>query len=554
MVKKNKEETKIIQQEDIEVISDDNTAKKQSKAKDDVAFKDGEEKKTISVKDEFEENLVEKYKDYKILDIKSFKKFLMETKDFLFGITLEKSNYVENNEKEISKQIKFPIKFGLIAVAITLGFFGVWSGFAPLDSASIAEGYVVLSDHRKQIFHESGGVIEKILIKDGDEVQKGQPLIIFNEARTKSDLERILWQLRYAIIVDERLSKSLKLISDYQINKDTKDFTNIQVNFDNKYLEKSDSKILELVNAQKNSFNSYKLFIENSIKTHDTQIKQTESEIKSVEERINAYKENVNTIEKEYSRKKNLHEKKLETSASLSQTKVELQRYKGQVLEDEAKISSLQHRISEVHSKQSNFLDEQNVRLSDEYRKNHTELLTLEAQYIQAKDAHERTTITAPNAGVITGLNVHTIGSAIRQNDKPLVEIIPQDDNQVIEAFIPSGEIDSITVGSIARIQLNAYKARLVPRIEGKVIYISADKFDKEMPGMVAPGVPKYTPAGYYKAKIEITPEELDKINMDVKLFPGMPVTVFIVKGSRSFAEYLYSPIKDSFHRAFKEP
>ena len=122
MVKKNKEETKIIQQEDIEVISDDNTAKKQSKTKNDAAFKDGEENKTISVKDEFEENLVEKYKDYKILDIKSFKKFLLDAKDFLFGITLEKSNYVENNEKEISKQIKFPIRFGLIAVAVTLGF------------------------------------------------------------------------------------------------------------------------------------------------------------------------------------------------------------------------------------------------------------------------------------------------------------------------------------------------------------------------------------------------------------------------------------------------
>ena len=149
---------------------------------------------------------------------------------------------------------------------------------------------------------------------------------------------------------------------------------------------------------------------------------------------------------------------------------------------------------------------------------------------------------------------MHTIGSAIRQNDKPLLEIIPQDDNLVIEAFIPSNEIDSISVGGIARIQLNAYKARLVPRIEGNVIYISADKFDKDSPGMMAPGQPKLAPVGFYKAKIEVTPEELAKVNTDINLYPGMPVTVFIVKGTRSFAEYLYSPIKDSFHKAFKEP
>ncbi|MSO14507.1 HlyD family type I secretion periplasmic adaptor subunit [Rickettsiales endosymbiont of Trichoplax sp. H2] len=553
MVKKNKEETKIIQQEDIEVISDDNTAKKQSKAKDDMAFKDGEEKKTISVKDEFEENLVEKYKDYKILDIKSFKKFLMETKDFLFGITLEKSNYVENNEKEISKQIKFPIKFGLIAVAITLGFFGVWSGFAPLDSASIAEGYVVLSDHRKQIFHESGGVIEKILIKDGDEVQKGQPLIVLNEYKAKAELESVLWQLRHTIVDEKRLSQNLQIIS-YYLNGNQNEIKSMQVNFDNKYLDTKNERVLKLIEAQKNSFESFKSFIESNVKSFNAQIEQVHAEINASKERIDSYKENITTLEKEYNRKKKLYEKQLETSERLSQVKVQLQEYKGRELEEQSRLAGAQHRIAEIEAKKAQFMEEQNVRLSDEYKKNHTELLKLEAQYIHVKDAHERTTITAPNAGIITGLNIHTIGSAIRQNDKPLVEIIPQDDNQVIEAFIPSGEIDSITVGSIARIQLNAYKARLVPRIEGKVIYISADKFDKEMPGMVAPGVPKYTPAGYYKAKIEITPEELAKINMDVKLFPGMPVTVFIVKGSRSFAEYLYSPIKDSFHRAFKEP
>ena len=552
MIKKNKEETKIIQQEDIEVISDNSTSKNQSKAKNDTTFKDGEENKTISVKDEFEENLVEKYKDYKILDIKSFKKFLLDTKDFLFGITLEKSNYVENNEKEISKQIKFPIRFGLIAVAVTLGFFGIWSAFAPLDSASIAEGYVVLSDHKKQIFHE-GGIVEKILIKDGDEVKKGQPLIVLSEYKAKAELDSVLWQLRHCIVVDQRLSQSLDFISSYQ-TEDLNHVKNTVLNFNNKYLDSKNEEVLKLITAQSNSFESYKAFIEGNIKSFDSQIEQVNSEISASKEKIDSYKENIITLEKEYNKKKKLYEKQLETSERLSNIKVQLQEYKGRELEEKSRLAGYQHKISHINAEKSKFMEDQSVKLSEEYKKNHTDLIRLKSQYVSAKDTHERTTITAPNAGIITGLNIHTIGSIIRQNDKPLLEIIPQDDNQVIEAFIPSGEIDSITVGSVARIQLNAYKARLVPRIEGKVIYISADKFDKDMPGMMAPGMPKFAPMGYYKAKIEITPEELAKINMDVKLFPGMPVTVFIVKGSRSFAEYLYSPIKDSFHRAFKEP
>ena len=559
MAKNKKEETKVIKKEDIEIISEnnDNLNKKSQMGQDSST----EEKKTISVSDEFEGNLVEKYRNYKILDFKAFRHFLKEVKDFLFGITLEKSNYVEKNEKEISSQIKYPVKFGLLAVAITFGFFGVWSGLAPLDSASIAEGHVILSDHRKQIYHLEGGIIDQILVKDGDEVEKGQLLIVLNEARTKSELEKVLWQLRYAIIVDEKLRQSMKLISYYQdrealgnTKENTDNIDNLQIKFDNKYLNTSDPKILELIKAQKNAFNSYRLYIENSIKTNETQIEQIKAKIESFDERIKSYSENVLTYEKEYERRKKLYEKQLEKSENLSHAKIELQRYKGQVLEDKAARLSEEHRISEVIARKANFLDEQNVKIAEDFKRNHTELLTLEAQYVQAKDSHERTNIIAPNAGVITGLNVHTIGSAIRQNDKPLLEIVPQDDNLVIEAFIPSNEIDSINIGSTAKIQLNAYKARLVPRIEGNIVYISADKFDKESPGMMAPGQPKLAPVGYYKAKIEVSPEELDKVNTEIKLYPGMPVTVFIVKGTRSFAEYLYSPIKDSFHRAFKEP
>ena len=93
MIENKKEETKVIKEKDIEVISENNANRKFQMEND---LSNGE-KKTVSVSDEFEENLVEKYKNYKILDIKAFQELLKEAKDFLFGITLEKSNYVEKN-------------------------------------------------------------------------------------------------------------------------------------------------------------------------------------------------------------------------------------------------------------------------------------------------------------------------------------------------------------------------------------------------------------------------------------------------------------------------
>ncbi|WPX96680.1 HlyD family type I secretion periplasmic adaptor subunit [Candidatus Bandiella euplotis] len=540
MTENQNNDARVINKDAIEVIAENKKADKKKPVGD--ANNDFIENTKQAKPIDFEENLLEKYKNYKIIDIQEFKKFLTEAKDFLFGITLEKSNYIEENEKDISKQISRPIKFGLISVAVALGFFGVWSGLAPLDSASIAEGFIILSENRKKIQHLEGGIVDQILVKDGDQVKKGQPLIVFNQFRSKADLEQVLWQLRHAIIVDKRLVGSLNLISHYQNKNQSHDSSleqapEVEFSFDSKYIDQSDQKVATLINAQKNAYNSYKAFIENQIKSSTAQLNQIQSEIKSTQE-------NIRTLEKEYAKKKELYEKQLETSERFSHTKMQLQEQRG-------RLASLEHKIAEASAKEAQFMDDQNVRLSEEYKRNHGELIQMEARYLQTKDTHERSVVNAPYAGVVTNLQVHTVGAAIQQTQM-LLEIIPQDDTLVIEAYIPAHEVESIQVGSIARIQLNAYKARLVPRIEGKVIYVSADKFDKEV-GMM-PGQPRFMPVGYYKARIEVSPEELDKVNTQIKLLPGMPVTVFIVKGVRSFAEYLYSPIKDSFHKAFKEP
>lgn len=112
----------------------------------------------------------------------------------------------------------------------------------------------------------------------------------------------------------------------------------------------------------------------------------------------------------------------------------------------------------------------------------------------------------------------------------------------IVQAHVMPKDIESIKLGLRAKVQLSAYKSRLVPRVDGEVIYFSADRIYDERNGQP-----------YYIARIRIDPNSLDKINYDVKLCPGMPAEVFIVKGGRTFLQYLLSPITDSLHRSFKE-
>ena len=122
------------------------------------------------------------------------------------------------------------------------------------------------------------------------------------------------------------------------------------------------------------------------------------------------------------------------------------------------------------------------------------------------------------------------------------MNIVPQNDELIIEAQVMPKDIESIRVGLRTKVQLSAYKSRLVPRVEGEVIYFSADRVNDERNGQP-----------YYVARVRIKPEALNKINYDVRLHPGMPADIFIVKGERTFLQYMVSPITDSLHRAFKE-
>ena len=221
---------------------------------------------SLSKKDKYGVKPAQHFKKYKLLNFNALKGLLVGIKSFLFGVTLEESKYIENNKKEISKQIKTPIKFGLIVVIIAFSFFGIWSTFAPLDSASIAEGYIIVSDYRKEIFHEGGSIVEKILVKDGDKVVKKQPLIVLNRYKAKAQLDNDLWQLRYAIVSDQRLSQSLETIFYYQINKKDK-ISDVNVEFNSKYLKNDNERVLKLVEAQRSSLKSFNSYIKNSIKS-----------------------------------------------------------------------------------------------------------------------------------------------------------------------------------------------------------------------------------------------------------------------------------------------
>ena len=168
-------------------------------------------------------------------------------------------------------------------------------------------------------------------------------------------------------------------------------------------------------------------------------------------------------------------------------------------------------------------------------------IASLQNELISNRHILERSVIKAPVEGFVMDLKHQTLGGVIAPASE-IMFIVPQNDIMIAEVKVKPQDIDLLTAGMLAKVQLTAYKSRLMPKLDGKVVNVSADSFKNEMTGEV-----------YFKARIEIPESELKKLKQDIKLSLGMPVTTFVITGSRTMLQYLITPISESGFKAFRE-
>src|SRR3546814_376524 len=158
-----------------------------------------------------------------------------------------------------------------------------------------------------------------------------------------------------------------------------------------------------------------------------------------------------------------------------------------------------------------------------------------------AADVLRRVLVSAPVTGTVVQLKVHTIGGVIGAGDT-ILEIVPRDDDLVIDARIAPTDIDVVCEGQTAQVVLSAFQQRNLPRIEGTVRTISADRI-----------VDPQTSTPYYKVRVEVDREHLAEIGSGIELTPGMPAEVMVVTGQRTAFDYFTRPFLDSLRRSLKE-
>jgi len=169
------------------------------------------------------------------------------------------------------------------------------------------------------------------------------------------------------------------------------------------------------------------------------------------------------------------------------------------------------------------------------------EIARVEEAMRGAGDVLDRTVINAPISGTVFDLGVNTKGGVVSAGED-ILDLVPSSERLLIDARVPITDIDDVQRGLEAQVTLSALPQRHLPKLFGKVVHVSADRMVDETTG-----------EPYYLARVEISAEDLVAADLEEELVPGMPAEVMIFIGTRTMADYLFTPLWQSIDRSFKE-
>jgi HlyD family type I secretion membrane fusion protein len=412
-----------------------------------------------------------------------------------------------------------PIRRGLISLLIFSIIFLSWAIFAPIESASIADGTIVLDFNHKTIQHLEGGIIDDILVKEGQVVKEGEVLLYLHDVKAKSDQEIVMKNLWVMQIQRERLLTE----KEGRASLNLKSFFAEIGNFSSK-----DEKGLDgVIGNQVKLFESRRSKVSEEIKSLRDKIASLKAQEISAQRRLKILRKELKMI-KPLVRENNL--------PIIRQYELEKQvtEMAGMVNQFTSEKASAEKQIEVYHY-------EDMSKILDELKETETEIVNLSNQLTSAKDILQRSEILAPVAGKVMNIKFHTVGAVIPPAGE-IMTIVPQNDDLIIEAKIKPQDIDEVHNGLKTKIILTAYKGKKVPKLNGKVLNVSPDIVISED-----------GKESYFLARVQVDESDITKLKSKIELYPGMPAQVFIITGARSLMSYLITPISDSAYKAFRE-
>ncbi|WP_431025682.1 HlyD family type I secretion periplasmic adaptor subunit [Halomonas sp. H5] len=444
-----------------------------------------------------------------------------------------KSAVAEPAVLEGEYEVRVPVTYrrylyiGLLVLLLALGGFGGWAFSASLAVAVVAPGHVAVESFRRSVQHLEGGIVGEILVADGDRVEAGQPLIVIDDARARSQLQIVRTQYLVGRATE------LRLLAE-QRGAETLAFPEALTGSDL-------SRVREMLSVQQALFAARRESLRGTLEALDSQADQMQRQIEGLGEMVQLGERQLASLSGEANDLRDLFRRGMVGNQRLREVERDRLELAREVAGYRAEIGRLGSQISETRVQREIRIQEFHREVGEQLRETQVQVAEAEERIASLADQVARTTVMAPVAGIVVERRVHSVGDVLRPGD-PLLDIVPVDDSLLVEARVPDRDIDRLYPGQPAEIRFSAFNQRTTHVIAARVIFIGADSQVDEATGV-----------RFYRVRLRVTEEGRNMMSEEMQLLSGMPAEVMIHTGERTFASYITKPITDMLARAIRE-
>ncbi|MGE7957489.1 HlyD family type I secretion periplasmic adaptor subunit [Pseudomonas sp. NPDC089530] len=416
-------------------------------------------------------------------------------------------------------------RLGLSIIGVTFGLFGTWAAIAPLDGAAYAPGVVTVQAYRKTVQHLEGGIVKEVLVHDGDIVKQDDPLIVLDDAQLRFEYEMAHGQLVAAKATEARLISERDALPAI-------DFGRV-ADLSSPRGEEARQSETQVFNARRGSRLGQVSVLQERIGQLQQQIRGLESMVGTKVQLESSYSNEIGELSELLKQGFVDKQRMLEQERKLGMLRTEVSDHRSTINRTRLQINETQLQILQIDK-------DFNADVAKQLAEVQTKIYDLQEKTSALEDRLSRIVIRAPEAGMVIGMTVHTVGGVVRAAT-PLLDIVPSVSELVIEAQVAPVDIDRVGIGKRADIRFGAFKSSTTPVIEGEVSSVSADRLVNEKTGN-----------GYYLARVRVTEKGVRTLG-ERRLLPGMPADVLIITGQRTLLQYLLQPARDVMSQSMIE-
>ena len=420
--------------------------------------------------------------------------------------------------------LSFHTRLGWWMILAGLGGFLVWAALAPLDQGVPVTGTVVVAGHRKAVQHQTGGTVERILVREGDTVRAGQVVVSMNNVQARANADITRSQLNAALAAEARL----------MAERDHKPLPAGTTT------PRADSGGRDAGVAQRQLLETRRRSLQGELSAVDENVAGLSEVNEGLAMSRQAKEQQLRLLKEQLDGARALVQEGFYPRNRLLELEREQAQVRASLSEDVGNLGRNERQISELRVRRA-------LRQEDFQKDVRTQLAALQQEIVGLQSRlrgleHElaNTEVRAPVDGIVADLNIFTEGGVVPAGHR-LMDIVPVNEPLVVDAQVPVDAIDSVKVDMPVEIALAAFNQNTTPRVPGTVSRLSVDRTVDEKTGMT-----------FYRMQADVTPQGSEMLR-ELKVRPGMPVEIFVRTGERSLLNYLLRPFTDKLHNALTE-